>query len=241
MTAIADARACRSVYRYLNDPAEHARVDALREQRRVEDAVQRDQERIECLVRMELQSEERRQRAERTRFEMAAGVNLMHRLSMPMYQPAREPAPRTQQEKAERTEEYARLFFGVPLAVIRQEERTCNALPAYTKRTLVPPHLKALSYFKSQPPWLRKRLQPDAYLLTPKRFSWLYDTVQIEAIRAQHPLRRDYWPQQGYRLVTKSQLRKMGLKDSDIMVMLPVIEVETKYQGWIYMYEVPDP
>lgn len=238
--AVADAQACCAVYRYLNDPSERARVDALREQRRVIEEARRQKERIEWEARLALCHWEDEAERQRDALERAASAALMRRLGMPMYQPGREPPPRTLKEELERREKYAHLFFRMPLAVIEHEDRAGKTLPAYTKRTEIPDNLKAFNHFRRMPPWVRAELIPDAYVFTEKTFSWLYDVAQADAIRARHPLRRDYLPPQGYRLVTKTQLRKMGRKDAELAAMAPVIEVDSKYQGWIFMYEVPD-
>jgi DNA polymerase III epsilon subunit-like protein len=227
--AVADAQACRAVYAYLTDPAERARVDAIRERRDLErEAAARlrrlDQEAYWALRTLETMDEERRVKAQKR-----ASAALMRRLGMPLYRRGREPSPRSDQERRERTEAYARLFFGVPLAVLDYEDRGGRALPSYTSRTQVPSNLKALNHFQMESPWVRDELTPDAYLLTAKTFSWLYDVAQVAAIRAKHPLRRNYWPQAGRSLVTKTQLRKLGFKDQDIAAMPPAVEVESRY------------
>lgn len=121
--------------------------------------------------------------------------------------------------------------LGVPPADIEQEDRRYWTLPMYMNRKQIPPNLKALNYFRGQPSWLRNELQPDAYILTRRSFSWLYDISQADAIRARYPLRREYFARKGYRLVAKPELRKMGFKDQDIATIPPAVEVKSRYQG----------
>ena len=233
--AVADAQACRAVYAYLNDPAERARVDALREQRRIEQEAAAQQERIEYAAKWALETLETIETQRREKAQKQATVALMRRLGMSLYQPGR--TALQGRERDARADEYCRLFFGVPLVVAKYEADTGRTLPGYAKRTAVPDHLKAFSHFKNEPIWLRNELVRDAYLCTAKTFSWLYDVHQVAEIWARHPLRRPYQPPAGHALVTRTHLKRvLKLKDAEIAAMAPVVEVEIQYQGWIPMY-----
>lgn len=225
--AVADAQACRAVHAYLTDPAERARVDTLREQRRIE------YEAEWALRTIEILDEQLREKA-----DMHVSNALMRRLGMPLYQPGRT-ALQTKERDA-RADEYCQLFFGVPLVVAKYEADCGRTLPSYVKRNAIPDHLKTFNHFRSEPPWVRDELVRDAYLSTTKMFSWLYDVGQVAEIWARHPLRRPYQPPTGHTLVSRTHLKRtLKLKDADIASLAPVVEVESQYHGWIPMYLVP--
>jgi DNA polymerase III epsilon subunit-like protein len=233
--AVADCQACRAVHAYLTDPAERARVDALREQRRIEQEAAAQQERIEYAAKWALETLETIETQRREKAQKQATVALMRRLGMSLYQPGR--LALQPKERDARADEYCRLFFGVPLVVAKYEADTGRTLPGYSKRSDVPAHMKSFSHFKNEPIWLRNELVRDAYLCTAKSFSWLYDVSQIARIWARHPLRRPYQPPAGHTLVTRTHLKRvLKLKDAEIAAMAPVVEVESQYQGWIPMY-----
>lgn len=237
--AVADALACRAVYRYLTDPAEHARIDAVHEQRRIEREEQDARQQVEWEVEFFLSKIEGDKKRVRDDLQRCASNALMRQLGMPMYQVGYKPVEWRERDK--RTEEYCRLFFNVPLDVVNHELRLGRTLAGYTRRADIPANLKPFSFFRGESPWVRKQLVRCAYLFTGKAFSWLYGCAQVDAIRAQHPLRRAYTPAPGFALVTRTQLKRVfKIKPDAIAAMTPVIEVESKHAGWIPMYEMPD-
>lgn len=223
--AVADALACRAVWRYLTIPAVQEALQAIW------DAEQRERE-----IGWEVAQIEREQLEAEKAAAARAGTALMRRIGCGVRacNVARSPGERTQ-----RQEEYARLFFGKPSKVLDLEDCLRREISGYSRRKDVPPHLKTIRHFDHLPLWIRDKLHITAYVATAATCSWLYDERQITEIRARYPLRNDYEARPGYWLAYRTDLKNMGYKDAWIDTLHPVKEVEYYTGKWTVLYEVP--
>ncbi len=223
--AINDAQACRAVWRYLTEDAERERADM----RRRELADEQEAARL-------LHLEENNERRAWHRFQDRMSDFWMRWLRLSNRETSRPDA-------ATRKDEYCRLFFGMPLDLLRQLDRLNTPIKRYRKRTDIPAHLKPISHFKGQPQWVKDELTPSAYYLSEsgRSYSLLYEEKQIGTVYEKFPLRKPY-DKPGYELLTKTQLRKRGYKKQEIARMKPVREYQDSlYHKWHYLYEVREP
>jgi DNA polymerase III epsilon subunit-like protein len=203
--AVADARACRAVWRFLTEAAEQARITAIQEAREYERAAYREE-----------------------RFAWEQHQCRMSRWWMrwwrfPLFLDGRDGrgCPGWTQELAWRADEYALLFYGAPVCVLERQDQLGRTLTHYAKRAAVPPQLRPIHAFRREPQWLRDALEPAGYLLRSTAVSWLYDIRQVAGILEHYPLRRPYVPRPGHVLVPKTALRKAGFQARNIEALQP--------------------
>jgi DNA polymerase III epsilon subunit-like protein len=228
--ALADALACRAVWRYLMDPAERARVDTIIQDEQLQG------EATHYLRGWELEA----QRA-RARFE----ARMTHWwqwwwLKQPPLEPAR---PRYDPRSRSRQDAYVQLFTGyATLVMLEQVERAeALGLPCYRRQRDIPVHLSPDRYFRIQTAaWVRAALRARAYYLSTsgRSFRWLYDTRDVETIRRQHiPRYEGAWPAH---LATATQLRRASVALHRLAALQPVAEYyHPLAHCWYPLYECP--
>lgn len=226
--AVADARACRAVWRFLTNPAEQARIETIHQERRFAEA-----------ARWELQRENRDERLASERRQQEATRWWMRWWRFPMFLNGGDGQGCPSWAHERRVDEYALLFFGAPLRVLECEDATGRTLGRYARRTAIPPELKPIHAFRQHPKWIRDELQPAGYLLRGTSVSWLYDVCQVATIRERHPLRRAYEPRPGCVLMTRSALRRAGFRAEQIDSLTPCCEYQHPIRHqWIRLFEI---
>lgn len=231
--AVADALACRAVWRYLTEPEERQRVEALK-------ADEQASWEAQAALREWAYVEQRAQEREGARLTSWWAWWWLRREAPAPHQPQYIRA--YQPDYKQLRETYCQLFTGYTLDVLEAVEVVEGlGLPGYRRCQDIPAHLKPTSYFRTQPDaWVLAHLRERAYYVSTrgKRFSWLYDVREGERIVTQHlPRYRWGWPEA---LATKTQLLKAGVPRARVEALPPVAEY---YHGlhhcWYPLYQRP--
>ncbi|EIP4524486.1 3'-5' exonuclease [Salmonella enterica] len=220
--ALADARACRAVWQFMNDESERRRVDIVRHDRqlireagRLLSAEQREQEQ---------RHQERQQRTDRfIRHWWLRCPDLQAHWSATL--PVRET-----------TEQFAQVFFGKSMSLLTLEDRFTTV---YTCSRDIPADLHPASWFPADT-WFRNELRACAACVG-RRQGWpLYHASEAERLRALYPLRlATPATSPGEQLLTRTALLKAGYSRATIAVMTPVAERQNRHSGdWYPLYRV---
>lgn len=220
--ALADARACRAVWQYMNDESERRRVDMVRRDRQLireavhlRSAEQREQEQ---------RHQERQQRADRfIRHWWLRCPDLQAHWSATL--PVREA-----------TEQFAQVFFGKSMSLLTLEDRFTTV---YTCSRDIPADLHPASWFPADT-WFRNELRACAAYVG-RRQGWpLYHASEAERLRALYPLRlATPATGPGEQLLTRTALLKAGYSRATIAAMTPVAERQNRHSGdWYPLYRV---
>ena len=215
--AVADALACRAVWRYLTEPEERQRVEAI-------NADEQATWEAQAALRGWALADARTQQCEAARLTAWWTWWWLKRPPLEPHRPqdVRESAPGYRAQ----WETYAQVFTGDTLAVLEQVERAAAlGLPGYRRQQDIPAHLKTDHSLRTQTAtWERAALRERAYYVSRsgKRFWWLYDTRDVEAIRRQHVPR--YTGQVPAHLATATQLRRARVPRSHLDSLQAVAE-----------------
>lgn len=219
--ALADAQACRSVWLYMVDPEERARVDAIT----TDKANEREAKRL--LRSLEWQAQDRR----REKSKMIEKVIEKVWLKQADFDHWTNDVPHLEQSN-----ELSKVFYGKPLALIELEDQFSEI---YSAKKAIPEHLKPASYFCKEV-WFKALMTPCAAYVG-KKTGWpLYDIKEVEQIQAQYAL-RFAWPETAAdeTLMNKTELKKAGYSECEIQALEPVAERQNQFSGdWYYLYKV---
>ena len=228
--ARADALACRAVWRYLRDPDERARIDAIRNDKSAEKQAV-----------WELRWWEERSDRERRQFEDAQSERLLRRIGM------RKPGDNTcegvdqgQLRRDERIENATLAFTGFSGYLWAKLYRYIDTAPVYRQRPAIPAGLLTRSALQQQgrEAWVNQALVPEALYLSRsgKIGSYLYTQELVNRMIASEPLRACVAPRSGMVHLTATELRKTGVDETHFM---PVAERYSciGHCGY-YLYEI---
>jgi hypothetical protein len=232
--ALADALACRAVWRYLTVPEERQRVEAIKQE-----------EEIQWQARHHLQWWELEEQRARQRFE--ARMTRWWQwwwLRRPQLEPARPSSIADYDTRyTARRDAYVHTFTGYATLDILQDVERAEALglPCYRRKPDIPAELKPYHWFRTHTdPWISHDLRERAYYISTsgRSFWWLYDTRDVEVIRQRHlPRYQGGWPAG---LATASQLRRQGLPRTRIATLPPVAEYYSRLNHcWYPLYTKP--
>ena len=219
--ALADALACRSVWRYLNVPEETARVEEIRRQEQLERRARNDLER-------QFFVQEMRQRQWRDymdgfvrRWWIKPNPAIHWLRSLP---------------HCEREEALTRLFFGKSPVALQLEDWFDTI---YYRKKDIPDHLWPANRF-NKAVWYQEELEPCAAYVGNKLAYRLYNQTEEQRIQKLYPLRfASEEVSDGKELVTWSTLKKRGYTNDEIAVLPPVAERQNSYnQEWYWLYLV---
>lgn len=217
--AKADALACRAVWQYLHNPAERERVDLITRQQNIT---------IEANRALASAEREKQQQFERHSRSVSAFLAVWWERRNPSRHWA------TGLPVRQANEEFANIFFGMPLKLIRLEDQTDRV---YKRRSDIPADLKAANWFCKEV-WFQAELQPVAAYVGKKTGWLLYSKSENDRLRAKYPLRfasvsRD----NEFVVLPRSGLKKCGLTDTIINQLTPVAERRNQHTGdWYYVY-----
>lgn len=218
--ATADALACRSVWRYLTIPEVKLTVDAEREGEYF-------------FARRDMTARHRDERWARYMSEFLDtwwlkryGIEHWTKKARYGYPPVEE--------------QLCVLFFGMDSTALNWAERYETI---YRRKTEIPAGVRPISWF---PRWAREHVDyypaAAAYISLSGKQRWLlYSEELMDSIRVDYPYRElPVDVPEGYRLATKTQLRKAGVKDSEITKLTPATERVTSYGDWYFLYLVTE-
>ena len=234
--ALADALACRAVWRYLHDPQERARVEAVRAQNKRKQAERnrkhKQRRQARQAVRNFFKQEDRRRRQREAEGTLrvcgwtgccppngnghwAAGMS-----------------------HAKAAEEFCRVFFGHGLQALALLEK----YPViYRKRADIPRHLKPVSWFRTAA-WYRRELRPCAAYVGKKQAYELYDRAEKTRLDCKFRLRLTgrIEDTETHAVVTRGHLRQHGWTRRDMDGLEPAAERwHFYYRLWYPLFLVP--
>jgi DNA polymerase III, epsilon subunit and related 3''-5'' exonucleases len=219
--ALADTLACRSVWRYLNDPAERERIDAINHEIHITEQAERA---IRVLESRENAPYHAKQRSM---------TNFINHWWLRLY------GTDTHWAKyLDGSNEMALVFFGKSIEMLKMEDRY---EVIYRKRKDIPSHLKAASHFDKRV-WYQKELESCAIYIGEKEHWKLYDISEDKRIREKYPLRFEL-PKINHQtegFYTHTQLRKARVPVDEIRKLKPVGERQNMYSFefyYLYRYE----
>lgn len=220
--ALADALACRAVWRYLTDEAERRRVDGL-----IRDSANARK------ARDMLASERIRADLRRADREKLAGQFIAH-WWLQIYGNRTHWSSELPRRQAEET--FAVIFFGKSLQLLALEEEFETV---YRTTKSIPPQLHAINWF-SAGKWYRDELRPCAAYVGKKQGRPLYHESECERIRELYPLRFSRPELKNTEvLMTKTELLKAGFSREQISALTPVAERQNGHSGeWYNLYKV---
>ncbi|MDT7062680.1 3'-5' exonuclease [Citrobacter braakii] len=217
--ALADTLACRAVWQYLHNPAERERVDLIIRQQNITREANR------ALATAE---REKQQQFERHSQSVSAFLAVWWERRNPSRHWA------TGLPVRQANEEFANIFFGMSLKLIRLEDQTDRV---YKRRSDIPADLKAANWFCKEV-WFQAELQPVAAYVGKKTGWLLYSKSENDRLRAKYPLRfASVCRDNEFVVLPRSGLKKCGLTDTIINQLTPVAERRNQHTGdWYYVY-----
>lgn len=205
--AVADASACRSVWRYLTEPEVQVEVDNTRAAR--------------AALEQKQWQKERRARQHQERMDTFWQHWWLGRYGVERH---------WANSEWNCEDVLALLFYGKSLRVLELE---ISPLPKYRKQADIPAELHSQQWFPAWK-WLREELQPCAVYLGNKQGWWLYHESELARLKQQYPL-RFVAPQPGE--MTRTELRRQGYTEQQIAEMTPVREAMQPFAFyWYYLY-----
>jgi DNA polymerase III epsilon subunit-like protein len=232
--AVADCVATRAVWRYLTEPEERQRVEAIKREEGLAS------EAAAHLRGWELEEQRTRQRFEA---RMTAWWHAWW-LKRPPLEPLLPRAVSDYDPRSRaRADAYAQVFTGYTMAVLEQVERAeALRLPCYRLKRDIPTHLKPDTFFRTHTEaWVRAALRERAYYVSRsgKSFWWLYDTRDVEEMLRRHVPRYQGQAVPSH-LATATQLRRAGMPPSRLAILQPVAEYYHPIaHRWYPLYQQP--
>ena len=226
--ARADALACRAVWRYLHDPEERARIDAIRAARERAWQIERDWDAY-CW-------EQAREAALRDRRLAARGTSFINHWWLGRYGVDHWSSRR----RWEAEDAFARIFFGKSLRALElevwAEER---GLPRYGRQRDIPSRFKPASWFRPEA-WYRRELRPGAVFVGRSQVRLLYATSEKRRLNRKFRLRLVALPDDPDSIVaSRSRLRRLGYRAAELRDLEPVAERYSQSRTlWYPVYRV---
>lgn len=218
--ALADTLACRAVWQYLNDPEEQARVDNIRHLEKIASEARRALLEIERKDKIANHNHQERMQSFWFSWWLRQPVNRPAHWAVRSYYPDLDNA-------------LALVFYGRSLKSLMMEDRFDTV---YRNKKDIPDDLWPASRF-SKEAWFQDELCPCAAYISKKQTWPLYHVSEAKRIADKYPLRMAVDIPEGKVLCTKTELRKKGLKTSDIELLEPAAERQNPHSGnWYYLY-----
>jgi DNA polymerase III subunit epsilon len=209
--AIHDCQATRAIWHYLTDPAERARIDAIR----LDESAHKE-------AAIELRMLEWRIAEERQVRELIVSRSLFECLGL------REPKKLTAADQ----DAITRAFTGCTLAVWKIWQQFQD-LPVYRQRAAIPSHLIGSSGLRERPVWMRDLLVPAGLYVSRSgsQATLLYDSREADRLVESGPIRYEAFAEVPEGLVTKTQYKKLRRTDPEQAGLAPVAEVRLRSRG----------
>lgn len=219
--ALADAQACRAVWRYLHDDEARSQVKAIKQQMRLE------REAEQYLRNRDVD----KMFAERRFAEFVDKFLRVWWLRKPPFEYWSRGGLRLRIE-----EEYAQIFFGKSLAYLTAES---SYQVIYESKKDIPKDLWPASRF-SKFRWYKDELQPTGHAFVYKNMIYpLYHCSEKDRIDKEFALR--LVGDAPGPLYSQTDLKRLGYSKSQIDPLIPYAERSNRFNGeWYYVYLKPD-
>ncbi len=227
-SAIADCKATRAVWRYLEDDTEKKRVDDIRRQKKEDQEIEWQVEDYLTAIKVEERKywRELSERRSKQWHLMIVGIPILLSFG---------------QKREDLDEMYHRMFTGCSKDIWNKLWRYEN-LPVFRERKNIPKNLVVFSKLDTVK-WVLETIIPVAYYLSKsgKSFSLLYNPSDISKIRKTKPNRYESFQDVPKYLKSKTRLKKEDRVDVDKEGIKSVAEYRLNgYSGveYIPLYEV---
>lgn len=223
--ALPDALACRAVWLYLTDTHERQRVDSITREKEIE--------REANFALADIAFKQKLAFDRRSKFM----TKFIEHWFLGRYGIKKHWANDYGYRHELREHELVMVFFGKSLKMLKLEEQFDTI---YTEKKAIPNNLKPASFFSSEK-WFQNELIPSAAYVG-KKCGWkLYNISENERIRDLYPLRCAVPTlAQDEALLNRTQLKKQGYSDQEIIKLTPIVERQNYFNlKWYYLYQVP--